>query len=144
MEKMFAAGAAAFALAAIGVSPAQARPYDSFTVSITRADYAQYSGAGTLAVTGYASYKESDCILSHCEMDVGALFTLYRPYGYGPVARFHAETRGSPWLHVRFRIACRWIPRHATWPYTVVLEAQAPNGLVRTASQMIRVVSCRR
>jgi hypothetical protein len=147
MAKMFAACAAASALAVLGVAPANAGSHDAFTVWISSVNYEPYDRAGMLTVIGYASFVDSQCrTVSQCESVVHALFTLRVGYGrYGRIAgRADVAARQSPWLNVRLRgIACGSIPRHKTRPYTVVLDAQAPGGLVRTASRTISVPSCR-
>jgi hypothetical protein len=143
MGKLFAAGAAAIALACVVAASAEAKASDTFAAMITSVTYSRYTG---LTVVGYASFVDTDCVVtSICDERVRAHFA----FGQGNDAIVKLITAAdlittgrSPWLNVRFAVPCRSIARHKSRYYTVVMTASAPNGMLRTVARSVSVPSC--
>ena len=121
--------------------------YYSFNAWISSAFY--YSYTGSISVSAYASFRDYDCEPSYqCERNVVADFELRSGIGsYGRlISRATAQTGqyGSSMYVNSFRVpSCRYIPRYHSVTYTILMEAVAPNGAVRTSTKYVYARSCR-
>lgn len=107
-----------------------------------------YSYSGTISVSGYGSFRDSDCEPSYdCDRNVYAEFELRSGFGsFGRlVARAAAQTgQYGTNMTVNFRVpSCRYIPRFQTVTYTILMAAVAPNGVVKTSQRYVTARSCR-
>ena len=133
-----AVGAGAFA--------GNASAYGSFYVS---ASAYVWSYSNTLDVTTRASYTDFSCTPSYaCDKNVLVEVVLHRGYSkYSPIVGRQYGQTGQYGSSVRnsFRLPnCRYIPRFRSQPYTVEVNAVAPDGTERSTTRMVTQYSCAR
>jgi hypothetical protein len=133
-----AVGAAAF--------PGSASAYSSFYVY---ASANVWSYSNTLDVTTRASYTDFSCSPSYaCDKNVLVEVVLHRGYSkYSPIVGRQYGQTGQYGSSVRssFRLPnCRYIPRFRSQPYTVEINAVAPDGTERSTTRMVTQYSCAR
>ena len=129
----------------VGVFTPVASAYSSFFVSISSAYI--YSYSNTLDVRVSASYRDYDCTPSYsCDRSVLVEIVLHRGYStYSPVvSRKLGETGqygGS--ASASFKLPnCRYIPKYSSQPYTVEVNAVAPDGSEKSTSRLVSLRSC--
>ncbi|HXH34484.1 MAG TPA: hypothetical protein VNJ54_08750 [Plantibacter sp.] len=122
-----------------------ASAFTSFYVSISSAYI--YSYSDTLDVSVSASYRDYDCTPSYsCDRNVLVEVVLHRGYGsYSPVVARKIGETGQYGSSVRasFKLPnCRFIPKYRSQPYTVEVNAVAPDGDEKSSSRMVSLRSC--
>jgi hypothetical protein len=133
----------AAALAVTGAASA----YTSFSLYVSSAYIWSYSN--TLEVRASASYQDYDCSPSYqCDRNVMVEFVVHRGYGtYSPVVgRAYDQTGqyGSS-ATARFRMPnCRYLKKYSSQPYTVEVNAAAPDGSEKQTTRTVYLRSCAR
>jgi hypothetical protein len=130
----------AAALVVAGVASAQT----SFYMYLTSASIPAYSN--TLQAHAWTYFRDTDCMERfQCDRDVLVEFTLHRGYRtYVPVTERVKVGQASS-ADATFRLPdCRSMTKHASWVYTLEVDAVAPDGSRRHVARILSQHSCAR
>jgi len=139
---MLAVIAAVGAAALAGTASAYASFYVSASANV-------WSYSNTLDVNTFARYSDYSCTPSYlCDRNVLVEVVLHRGYSkYSPIVGRQYGQTGQYGSSVRnsFRLPnCRYIPRFHSQPYTVEVNAVAPDGTERSTTRTVTQFSCTR